>query len=126
MATKNPTKKDYFNTLLNLPAVAEHPELVDFINHELELLVRKNTNRKPTAKQTAKLSKDADLRQAIVDEMEMNVLYSASDLLKTLPTLSAEPDLSVAKVSYLMRDLVNDKSVERVVDKRHTFYRLSE
>ena len=128
MATKkNPTKKDRFEALLSIPAVAENPELVDFINHELELLAKKNgAERKPTKKQTEKLSHDADLRSAIVSEMEMGTLYSASDLIKNLPTLSAEPDLSVAKVSYLMRDLVEDKSVERIVDKRHTFYRLSE
>lgn len=128
MATKkNPTKRDRFETLLNIPAVAEKPELVDFINHEIELLVKKNSaDRKPTAKQTAKLSHDAELRQAIVSEMEMNTLYSAADMVKALPTLASEPDLSTAKVSYLMRALVADGSVEKVVDKRHTFYRLSE
>ena len=127
MATKNPTKKDRFNALLAIPAVAENPELVDFINHELELLAKKNAaDRKPTAKQTAKLSHDADLRAAIVSEMEMNTLYSAADMVKALPTLAAEPDLSVAKVSYLMRALVADESVVKVVDKRHTFYKLAD
>ena len=127
MATKNPTKKDRFESLLNIPAVAENPDLVAFIEHELELLAKKNgAERKPTKKQTEKLTHDAELRQAIVSEMEMGVLYSASDLIKSLPTLSAEPDLSVSKVSFLMRDLVADKSVDKVVEKRHTFYRLSE
>lgn len=127
MATKNPTKKDRFNALLAIPAVAENPELVDFINHELDLLAKKNAaDRKPTAKQTAKLSHDADLRAAIVNEMEMNTLYSAADMVKALPTLAAEPDLSVAKVSYLMRALVADESVVKVVDKRHTFYKLAD
>ena len=127
MATKNPTKKDRFESLLNIPAVAENLDLVAFIEHELELLAKKNgAERKPTKKQTEKLTHDAELRQAIVSEMEMGVLYSASDLIKSLPTLSAEPDLSVSKVSFLMRDLVADKSVDKVVEKRHTFYRLSE
>lgn len=125
--TKKITKTDRFNTLLTFAEVQADPEMVDFINHEIELLAKKNSGeRKPTAKQTEKLAHDADLRRAIVDEMEMNTLYSAGDLIKTLPTLSAEPGLSVAKVSYLMRDLLADKSVEKVIDKRHTFYRLSE
>lgn len=127
MATKNPTKKDRFNALLAIPAVAQDQALVDFINHELELLAKKNAaDRKPTKKQAEKLSRDADLRAAIVNEMEMGTLYSAADLLKTLPTLAADPDLSVAKISYLMRDLVDDQSVVRTVDKRHTFYSLAE
>jgi hypothetical protein len=125
--TKKITKTDRFNTLLTFAEVQADPEMVEFINHEIELLAKKNSGeRKPTAKQTEKLAHDADLRRAIVDEMEMGVLYSAGDLIKTLPTLAAEPDLSVAKVSYLMRDLLADKSVEKVIDKRHTFYRLSE
>lgn len=125
--TKKITKTDRFNTLLTFDEVQADPEMVDFINHEIELLAKKNSGeRKPTAKQTEKLAHDADLRRAIVDEMEMGVQYSAGDLIKTLPTLSAEPDLSPAKVSYLMRDLLTDGSVVKVIDKRHTFYRLSE
>jgi hypothetical protein len=58
--------------------------------------------------------------------MEMNTLYSAGDLIKNLPTLSAEADLSPAKVSYLMRDLMTDGSVVKVVEKRHTFYKLAD
>lgn len=125
--TKKITKTDRYNTLLTFDEVKADPEMVDFINHEIELLAKKNSGeRKPTAKQTEKLAHDADLRRAIVDEMETGVQYSAGDLIKTLPTLSAEPDLSPAKVSYLMRDLLADGSVVKVVDKRHTFYRLSE
>jgi len=125
--TKKITKTDRFNTLLTFAEVQADPEMVDFINHEIELLAKKNSGeRKPTAKQTEKLSHDAELRQAIVSEMEMNTLYSAADMVKALPTLASEPDLSTAKVSYLMRALVADGSVEKVVDKRHTFYRLSE
>lgn len=124
---KNPTKADRFHALLDIPAVADSPELVDFINHELELLARKNSaERKPTAKQTAKLTHDAELRTAIVDEMEMGTLYSAAEMIKSLPTLAAEPDLTTAKVSSLMRALVADGSVVRVEDKRHIFYKLSD
>ena len=125
--TKAPTKRDQYNALLAIPAVQENQALVDFITHELELLDKKNAaNRKPTQKQLAKQAADADLRNAIVNEMEMGTVYSADDLLKTLPTLAATPDLSAAKVNYLMRALIADGSVVRTVDKRHTFYSLAE
>ena len=127
MATKKITKKDRFNVLLNLASVQADPELTAFIEHEIELLDKKNSaERKPSEKQVAKTAHDADLRSAIVNEMEMNTLYSANDLIKALPTLSAEPNLSVAKISYLMRDLLNDNSVVKVVEKRHTFYKLAD
>ena len=125
--TKKITKTDRFNTLLTFAEVQADPELTAFIEHEIELLDKKNSaERKPTAKQVAKTAHDAELRSAIVNEMEMNTLYSAGDLIKTLPTLSAEPDLSVAKISYLMRDLLTDGSVVKVVEKRHTFYKLAD
>ena len=124
---KTPTKRECYNALLNIPAVAGDPVLVAFINRELNLLDKKNSaNRKPTAKEIAKREADADLRIAIVDEMEVGKMYSAGEMIKALPTLTAVPDLSAAKVSYLMRDLIKDGSVEKVVEKRHTFYRLAE
>ena len=127
MAIKKITKTDRFNTLLTYAEVQADPAMVDFINHEIELLAKKNSGeRKPTAKQTEKLTHDAELRKAIVMEMEPNTLYSASDLIKSLPTLSAEPELSPAKVSYLMRALLADESVTKVLDKRHTFYKLTD
>lgn len=127
MATKKITKKDRFTALLSIPAVAEDADMVTFIEHEIELLDKKNSaERKPSEKQVAKTAHDAELRSAIVNEMEMNTLYSAGDLIKALPTLSAEADLSPAKVSYLMRDLVADGSVVKVVEKRHTFYKLAD
>ena len=127
MATKKITKKDRFTALLNIEAVKNDADMVAFIEHEIELLDKKNsTERKPSEKQVAKTAHDAELRSAIVNEMEMNTLYSASDLIKNLPTLTAETDLSPAKVSYLMRDLVADGSVVKVIEKRHTFYKLAD
>ena len=45
MTTSNrkPTKRDNFNALLAIPAVAENSTLVEFINHEIELLDKKNS-----------------------------------------------------------------------------------
>lgn len=120
---KSPTKREYINRILSYA----HEEDKPFLEHELDLLDKKNASaRKPTEKEIAKRNADADLRNAIVNEMEMGVKYSAAEMVKALPTLAAVPDLTAAKVSYLMRDLIADGSVEKVVEKRHTFYRLAE
>lgn len=124
--TKNPTKRDNYKALLEIPAVAENEQLKAFIDHEIELLDAKNLNRKPSKKQVEKQEHDAELRQAIVNEMEMGHMYSAEEMTKTLPTLMTEPDLKPAKVTYLMQTLVKDGSVVRIVDKRKTYYQLSE
>ena len=45
MANKKMTKRDYFNTLLGIVEVKANPELVKFIDHELELLAKKNSTK---------------------------------------------------------------------------------
>ena len=51
MENKKMTKKDYFNELLKIGAVASNESLVDFINHELELLDRKSSKSTLSKKQ---------------------------------------------------------------------------
>jgi hypothetical protein len=119
--SKKMTKREHFNRILSYA----NAEDVEFIKHEIELLDNKNgAERKPSAKTLAKRENDAVLRDAIVAEMEVDVLYTASDLL-TLPSLSAVADLTTAKVSYLMRDLVADGKVVKSVEKRRTYYKLA-
>lgn len=121
---KKPTKREMFTALLNLPEVQNRSELVDFIQHEIDLLTAKNT--KPTAKQTAKLDHDAVLRSAILAEMEKDHQYTADEMIKTLPTLAVEPDLTAPKVSYLMRDLLAEGKVTKSVIKRKTYWQIKE
>lgn len=123
--SKKPTKKENYTRLLNLSEVQADPVLVDFIKHELKLLVAKN-DRKPSEKDKAKIENDARLRSAIVNEMEMGKAYTADQLIKVCPTLSVEPNLTAQKVTVLMRDLVDDKSVVKYAEKRKTYYKLSD
>lgn len=122
--TRKPTKKENFAKLLTIPAVTADAELVDFINHEIELLVRKNSaERKPTKKQMEQRENDAVLRAAIIAEMDADTLYSADDIAKNLPSI-VTAGLSSAKVSYLMRDLVAENKVSKTTDKRKVFYQV--
>lgn len=123
--SKKPTKKEMFTKILSLEAVKADTDLTEFVKHELELLANKNI-RKPSEKDKAKTENDARLRSAIVNEMEMGKGYTADQLIKACPTLSVEPDLTAQKVTVLMRDLVDDKSVVKYTDKRKTYYKLSD
>jgi hypothetical protein len=123
--SKKPTKKEMFTKILSLEAVKADAELTEFVEHELELLANKNI-RKPSEKDKAKIENDARLRSAIVNEMEMGKAYTADQLIKVCPTLSVEPNLTAQKVTVLMRDLVDDKSVVKYTEKRKTYYKLSD
>ena len=64
---KKMTKRDYFNALLALEAVKADSALVDFINHELELLAKKNASEK---KLTPTQKENLNIQEAILSHME--------------------------------------------------------
>ena len=121
MATvKKVTKKERFATLLTFAEVQSNPEMVEFIQHEIELLEKKNSaDRKPTAKQV----ENANLSFAITDGMTAGTLYTITDLIKTIPELA---DMSNQKVSALVRGLVQSKQVVREEIKRKAYFRLND
>lgn len=122
------TKRDHFNTLLSITEVAENPVLVAFIEHELELLDKKNAaDRKPTAVQVA----NEGLREAILDFMEEGKGYTVSDLIKQVPACA---DLSQSKVSAILRPLLlvtakgeanPDGVLERYEEKGKAYFKLA-
>ena len=118
---KKLTKKDRFNQLLEIPAVQANTELVAFIEHEIELLSNKNKadNKKPTAKQ---LENEA-LKVELLNYMEANTLYAISDFQKQVEACA---DLSNQKIAAVLRQMKdNDKTVEKVEDKRKVYWKLA-
>ena len=118
---KKLTKKDRFNQLLEIPAVQADTELVAFIEHEIELLSNKNKadNKKPTAKQ---LENEA-LKVELLNYMEANTLYAISDFQKQVEACA---DLSNQKIAAVLRQMKdNDKTVEKVEDKRKVYWKLA-
>jgi hypothetical protein len=117
MTTKKITKAQKFEMLLNLPAVQADEMLTEFIEHELELLAKKNSSeKKPTAQQTA----NAVIVNAIVEGMERNRLYTITDLIKEIPECA---DLTNQRVSALVRGVLDTK-IERVEEKRKAYFRV--
>lgn len=120
MANQNKlTKKEKFALLKGIPAVAENSVLVEFIDHEIELLEKKNSaEKKPTAQQTA----NEAIKTAIVNGMEKGRKYTITDLIKSIPECA---DLTNQRVSSLVRQLV-PTSIERVEEKRKAYFVLAE
>lgn len=122
------TKKDHFNALLKIEEVSANPVLVAFVEHELELLAKKNAaDRKPTATQVA----NEGIREAILDFMEENTLYTVSEFIKKVPACA---DLSQSKVSAVIRPMLivtakgehnPDGVIERIEEKGKAYFRLA-
>ena len=125
------TKRDYFTAILSkvdMDATYDIPkgdatvkvsgtDVAGFLNHELELLDRKNTvDKKPTKTQ----QENEVIKTTVLSAMERDRLYSISEMLKEFPVCK---DMSNQKLSSLVRQMVLDKQVERVEDKRKAFFR---
>ena len=111
---KKSTKAQMFAQLkANYPLTEDE---VKFIDHELELLSKKNSaEKKPTAQQTA----NEGIKQSIVDGMENGKAYTITDIIKSVPACA---DLTNQRVSALMRQLVENGAVVRTEDKRKAYF----
>ena len=115
--TKKMTKRDYFNSLLNLSEVKANAELTAFIEHELELLAKKNTSeKKPTAVQVV----NGGIKDAIYNGMQENRLYTITEIIKEVAECA---DLTNQRVSALIRQMRDDGKVERIEEKRKAYFR---
>ena len=112
--TKKMTKAQMFAQIkANYPLTADE---VKFIDHELELLNKKNsTEKKPTAQQTA----NEGIKTAIVEGMEPNRLYTVTEIIKEIPECA---ELSNQKVSALLRLLKDECKVIKTEDKRKSYF----
>lgn len=120
-SNRKPTKRDRFNALLAIPAVAADAELVEFINHEVELLDKKNAaERKPTPKQV----ENAGFKGDILEWMTAGEQYLSADIAKGVPAL-VDAGVSANRVTAMLTQLVNDGAVVRTVDKRKSYYSLA-
>ena len=65
---KKITKVDRFNQLMTITEVANNPDLVEFINHEIELLQKKSASKKPAKKSDEYLALKDLVASALTDE----------------------------------------------------------
>ena len=105
-------------TFATAKGVITAKDMGEFVAHELELLSKKNSaDKKPTAQQT----ENAGIQSAIVNGMEVNRLYTVTELIKEIPECA---DLTNQRVSALLRQLVDRGEVVRSMDKRKAYFSL--
>lgn len=114
---KKMTKRDYFTAILEkYPLTADEKA---FVEHELELLAKKNSaEKKPTAQQTA----NEGIKTAILEGMTSGRFYTVTEIQKEIPECN---ELSNQRVSALLRQMVGNEIV-RTEDKRKAYFSLAE
>lgn len=121
---KAPTRKEMFTSVSDF--LAQHDadtNLIDFINHQIELL----DNKKESKKQSKEQEENATYSNAIYEQMAFERKYSAAELMKELPAVgdwnaNHETELSVQKLASLLKPLVDGGKVIKTTEKRRVFY----
>ena len=116
MANKK-TKKDLFLEVREV--VAGNEELVAFIDHELELL-----NKKASTKSTKTNDEQVALMKKIVNALnEIGRSVTISELQKENAEMA---EYSNQKLSAMLKKLVDNKQVTKMVDKKKSYFMVAE
>ena len=118
---KKVTKREKFEMLKAL--VKDNAMLVEFIDHEIELLDKKKSNG------NAKANEKMDSQVNLVYNALVSVgrAVSASELIAEtdLSALANESGVvSTQKVSALLKKLVDGGKIEKYIDKKKTYFRI--
>lgn len=120
---KKITKRDRFTTLLSFAEVKADPEMVKFIEHEINLLTKKNSasgDKKPTATQIA----NEGIKSTILSVLTANPnrLMTITEMMKEDEELG---ELTNQKISALLKQMTEGEgaTVEKIVDKRKTYFK---
>ena len=118
MAEKKITKREKFEMLAGISEVKANPVLSKFIEHELELLAKKNSSeKKPTAVQVA----NEGIKETVLDVLvENGGLMTITEMQKANAELG---ELSNQRISALVRQLLADGKVERIEEKRKAYFK---
>ena len=118
---KKMTKKEMFTLIATLNAT--NTEIVDFCNHEIELLDRKKSNG--NAKANEKMEYAVELVYNALASVGKAVAVSELIAETDLTALANESGVvSTQKVSALLKKLVDGGKVEKYTDKKKTYFRI--
>lgn len=118
---KKLTKKEMFAQIManhNLKA-----DEIDFINHEIELLEKRNSkggDKKPTAKQL----ENADYKVAILKFLadHPDEKFTITEIWKKVPVLANDVNMSNQRVSAVVRQMLLENLVARDEIKRKAYF----
>lgn len=117
------TKREMFVAIANVAEVAANAEMVDFLNHQIELLDSRKSSTSKTPTKTQK--ENASIKATILD-----VLSEAGHAM-TITKMLQDDRLSAysnQKLSALLRQLGEDgtKEVRKFKDKKVTLFEIAE
>ena len=118
MADVKMTRVEMFNAIKAIPQVAENQEMVDFIDKQIAQLAKRKSAESKTQKE------NKALMEVVVDAMTvLDKPATATQIMKSDAYLS---ELSLPKVSALLKKLIEEGRVERTIEKKIALFSLKE
>ena len=120
------TKKAYFEMIKGV--CADRTDIVDFCNHEIELLSRKNSKSGATKTQ----KENEIVANMLVEELaKVGKPITITDLMNTSEivkgyTLENGNNLTNQKISAIFKQLVESQKIVKVVDKKKSYFSIGE
>ena len=114
---KKLTKKEKYVMILDY--IKDNEMLMEFINNELELLSKKSSRTTPTKTQV----ENEKIKEKIVTTLvELDKYATITDIQNANPELA---DLSNQKISALLKQLYDNKIIDKVIDKKKAYFKAS-
>ena len=115
------TKRDYFAMIkAELPTTsANYSAMVEFINHEIELLDKKSTTRKLTPAQV----ENEKRMEALVTELEFDKRYTITEMRENTEAFKG---LSSQRATALVGIMINQNKLVREMEKGVAYFSLVE
>ena len=120
MANKKTTKREYYELIKS--KLADNADIVAFCDHEIELLDNRKKTTDGEKKLTPKQKENLVLVATILDNMEVDTIYSISDMQRKIEVCK---ELTNQKISSLIRQAMSDGTIERVEVKGKAFFKLA-
>lgn len=117
MSNARITKKEMFGRILAIADVQANAEMVEFLNHEIELLNRKNSAKKATPQQAENEKVKEKILEILTEPMTATqVMDAVQPFFKTV--------FSNQRISALLRQLGNEgtKQIKKYQIKRVTYF----
>lgn len=132
MTEKKLTKREMFNRVIELAEVAielemeldfDATEVIDFAEHEIEMLDKKASSK--SAKDKEKEKADEVLIDIIRKTLTNSAGMTASEILKANSNCEEFTDVSNQKVSALLKKMTEREIVRKFTDKRKSYFCLA-
>ena len=123
---KKVTKRDYFEMIKGI--CGDREDIVNFCNHEIELLSRKNSRSSATKTQKENLIVAEMLKNELANvgkPVTITDLMNNSEVIQDY-ILENGNKLTNQKISAIFKQLVENKTIVKVVDKKKSYFSIAD